>query len=111
MYSDMVNLVELIAEAADEFLKLALDPKAKVRNRGDVVFPAGSSSVKDNKDHFPINSKSQARNALSRANQFKKVPSWYKGSLTGFVQAVARKVKSKYPGIAVSKKSKKAGKG
>ena len=44
------------------------DPQAKIRNRGDVVFPAGSKYVNDDKDHFPINSKNQARNALARAN-------------------------------------------
>lgn len=87
------------------------DPKAKTRNRGTVVFPAESSSVKDDKDHFPINNEAQARNALARANQYSSVPSWYKGSLKSLVEAVARKVKSKYPGIEVSKKATKPGKG
>lgn len=87
------------------------DSKAAVRNRGKVVFPANSSSVKDKKDHFPINSAAQARNALARANQYSSAPEWYKGSLQSLVSAVARAVKSHYPSIDVSKKSEKPGKG
>jgi hypothetical protein len=78
------------------------DPKAKVRNRGKVVFPAGSSKIKDDKDHFPINSAAQARNALSRAGQYKSVPTWYKGSLTELKDAIKHRVKSEYPSIEVT---------
>jgi hypothetical protein len=83
----------------------------KSQKRGDCVFPHTSNKVKDNKDHFPINSESQARNALSRANQYSESPSWYDGSLQELVSAVARKVHSKYPDIEVSEASKKPGKG
>lgn len=100
----------LVKEAAKKDKK-KLDPKAKVRTRGTVVFPAESSSVKDHKDHFPINDADQARNALARANQYSKAPEWYRGSLQSLVNAVARKVKSKYPKIEVSKASRKPGKG
>ena len=86
------------------------DPKAKVRNRGTVVFPAESGKVKDDKDHFPINSAAQARNALARASQYKKVPKWYNGSLSSLVKAVQRKVKSKYSSIETTEKSAKPGK-
>lgn len=86
------------------------NPKARVRNRGDVVFPAESKSVKDDKDHFPINSKSQAQNALARANQYKSSPSWYTGSLENLVKKVASAVHKKYPGIEISEKAKKPGK-
>jgi hypothetical protein len=86
------------------------DPKADVRNRGDVVFPAKSKSVKDDKDHFPINSVAQARNALARVNQYSSAPSWYKGSLESLVKAVAGAVKRKYPSIKVSKAAEKPGK-
>jgi len=79
--------------------------KAKVRNRPNPVFDAKSKSVKDDKDHFPLGSAAQARNALARANQFDKVPSWYKGTLKGLKMAVARAVKKEYPSIEVSKKS------
>jgi len=98
---------ELVSEAA----KKKLNPKAKVRNKGKVVFPAESSRVKDKKDHFPINDADQARNALARANQYSKVPDWFKGTLKELVEAVARKVHKEYPGIKMTEKSKKPGKG
>lgn len=107
----MTYQVDIICKAAEKFYKLAKDPKAKVRNRGTCVFPAEHSSVNDDKEHFPINNEAQARNALARANQFSSAPSWYSGSLNSLVNAVARKVHGKYPGIEVSEASKKPGKG
>lgn len=83
------------------------DPKAAVRNRGEVVFPAESSKVKDDKDHFPINSKAQARNAISRGNQFSEAPEWYKGSAQDLVNAIIKAVKKKYPDMEISKEAKK----
>jgi hypothetical protein len=84
------------------------DPNAKVRNRGKVVFPAGSKKVKDNKDHFPINDANQARDALSRVAQYSSVPPWYDGTLEELQSAVRNAVKRAYPGIKVTtdKKSK-----
>lgn len=79
---------------------------AKKRHRGDVVFPHESPKVKDAKDHFPINSVAQARNALARANQYDKSPEWYKGSLKQLVNAVVKAVGKKYPSIEISKKAK-----
>lgn len=103
---------KLVSESFDEFLNEGKkDPKAKLRNRGDVVFPADSKSVKDDKDHFPINSLAQARNALARANQYSSSPSWYSGSLETLVKKVASAVHKKYPSIEVSKSAKKPGKG
>ena len=87
------------------------DPDAEVRNRGDATFSAGSKKVKDDKDHFPVNSKDQARNALARASQYDKKPKWYTGDLDSLVKAVQRKVKAKYPDIATTKKSSTPGKG
>lgn len=87
------------------------NPDAKVRNRGDVIFPADSKDVNDDKDHFPYNSEAQARNALSRANQYKEAPKWYNGSLTKLVKRVASAVKKKYKGIDVTAASSKPGKG
>lgn len=78
-----------------------------MRNRGKVVFPAESSNVKDKKDHFPINDADQARNALARAGQYSKVPSWYKGSLESLKEAVRRAVKKHYKDIDVEDKSSK----
>ena len=95
----------------DEILEEKRNPKAKVRNRGDVVFPAGSKNVTDNEDHFPINSKTQARNALARASQFDKSPPWYKGTLKSLVTKVQSAVKNKYKDIEVTKKSATPGKG
>ena len=91
-----------------EIIATGKDPKAKVRNRGTVVFPASSS--KDDKDHFPINDVGQARNALARASQYDKVPDWYNGSLQSLVSKVQSSVKSKYPSIETSEKSAKPGK-
>jgi hypothetical protein len=102
---------QMETSAIEEFLATAkkkdkkkLDPKAKVRNRGTVCVPA--ASAKDKQDHFPINSESQARNALARVHQYSSVPSWYNGSLKGLQDAVSRKVHSKYPGIGKSDKKK-----
>jgi len=83
------------------------DAKAALRNRGDVVFPAESAKVKDDKDHFPINSESQARNAIARANQFSEAPKWYKGSAQDLLNAVIKAVKNKYPNMEISKDAKK----
>ena len=88
-----------VAEVGINLAKV--NPKAKVRNRGNVVFPAGSADVKDNKDHFPYNNLAQARNALARVAQYKASPSWYKGSLAALQQKVRRAVKKKYPSIKV----------
>jgi len=79
------------------------DPKAEIRNRGDVVFSAESKSVKDDKDHFPINNKAQARNALARCHQYSSSPSWYLGSLDSLIKRVTSAVHKKYPGIKISK--------
>ena len=102
---------EQLEKIATNYEKLAaksekkkLDPKAKVRNRGTVCVPA--ESAKDKQDHFPINSESQARNALARVHQYSSAPEWYKGSLSGLQALVSRKVHSKYPGIKIEKKKK-----
>jgi hypothetical protein len=95
----MINRKNIMLEVA----KRKLDPKAGVRNRGNVVFPAGSSKVKDHKDHFPINNANQARNALSRVAQYSSVPPWYSGSLSELKSAVQGAVKRKYANIGVTK--------
>lgn len=78
------------------------DPKAKVRQRGDVVFPAGSSLVTDDKDHFPINNIAQARNSLARAGQYTSSPPWFKGSLDDLKAKIRSAVKRKYPSIDIA---------
>lgn len=81
------------------------DPKAAVRNKPNPVFDAKSSKVKDDKDHFPLGSVAQARNALARVNQYSKVPSWFDGSLEELKKKVASAVKKEYPSIEVTKKA------
>lgn len=99
--------VNFIRKLSEEFFKKSL----AAADRGVCVFPSTHSKVTDKKDHFPINSEAQARNALARANQFSSVPDWYSGSLQSLVNAVARAVSSKYESIDVSDKSRKPGKG
>jgi len=84
--------------------------KAKSRSRGKCVFQSDDSKVKDNKDHFPINSVAQARNALARASQYDKAPKWYDGKLTSLVSAVSKAVHKEYPSIDETEASKKPGK-
>ncbi len=101
--------IDELCNLAINFEKLAakkdLDPKAEVRSRGKVVFPAESPKVKDNKDHFPINDADQARNALARAGQYTKAPSWYKGTLESLKSSIQRAVHKHYPSIGKEKKS------
>lgn len=101
-YEDLAT--EALVVEAKKKEKKKLDPKAKVRNRGTVCVPA--SSAKDKKDHFPINSESQARNALARVHQYSAAPPWYNGSLKSLQELVSRKVHSKYKGIGKSDKKK-----
>lgn len=96
---------------SDQLLVLASQFTSLAESKSDAIFPANSPNVTDKKDHFPITSEAQARNALARANQFSSVPAWYKGSLQSLVSTVAKKVKAKYPSIEVSKAAKKPGKG
>jgi hypothetical protein len=105
-------MTEIVYEISpeEEINENKKNPKAALRNRGDVVFPAESSAVKDDKDHFPINSEAQARNALARASQYSSSPSWYGGSLDSLVKKVSSAVHKKYPSIKVSKAGKTPGK-
>jgi hypothetical protein len=97
------------ADQVENFL--ASFAATKQTQRGDAVFQSTHPKVKDNKDHFPINDADQARNALARASQYSSAPPWYSGSLESLVGAVQRAVKSKYPSIKTTPKSKKPGKG
>lgn len=106
--NDVLSMVdefeELVATAAKE--KKKLDPKAEVRNKKDPVVPAGRA--KDHKDHYPLGSIEQGRNALARVMQYTKCPPWWKGSLKSLQEAVSRKVHSKYPSIGKDKKKSSA---
>lgn len=100
--------IKKIAEQAEEFEKVAA---GKDKPRGEFIFPADHPKVKDNKGHLPLNTEGRGRNALARANQFSKAPKWYKGTLQEFINTVVRAVHKKYPGIEISDKAKKPGKG
>ena len=105
----MESILEGIQNILDEKQKGPEKKKAKSRSRGKAIFPYDSPKVKKDKppykDHFPINTEKQARNALSRVNQYKRVPPWYNGTLPQLKKAVAAAVKKAYPSIEVSKKS------
>lgn len=104
---------EDLAAKVDEIISMAAAEKKKPKGKekGKAVFPVGHPKVKDKKEHFPLNSAAQARNALARANQFSKPPEWFKGTVQELVNAVAKAVKKHYPSIDVSKKATKPGKG
>lgn len=94
-----------LSEAINQFLTLA-----KSAENSNFVFPATHPKVKDKEDHFPLSDLGQARNALSRANEYSSAPSWYEGDLKSLVEAVARKVHREFPSVEVSEKSHHPGK-
>jgi hypothetical protein len=78
-----------------------LDPKAKGRNRGKVIFPAEKS--KDHLDHYPINNIDEARSALRYAGKQKSAP-WYHGTVEEMQKAVERAVHRAFPALKSEKK-------
>jgi hypothetical protein len=72
---------------------------------------SSSSFIFPKERKFPIPDESHGRNALSRANQYSSVPSWYDGSLESLVKRVHSAVKKKFPGIETTPASAKPGKG
>ena len=94
----------LVKESLNSFLNEKEDPKAKIRNRGDVVLSADSKFVKDHADHFPINSSDQARNAWARVNQYDSSPGWFEGDLDSLKKKVKSAVTRKYPDIKINEK-------
>jgi len=99
----------LVKESLDSFLGEKEDPNTKVRNRGDVILSAGSKFVKDNADHFPINSSDQARNAWARVNQYDSSPGWYEGDLDSLKKKVKNAVTRKYPDIKINEEKVRKG--
>lgn len=99
--------VNFIRKLSEEFFKKSI----AAADRGICVFPSHHSKVTDKNDHFPINNERQARNALSRVNQFSSAPKWYSGSLESLVNSVVQAVSAKYENIEISDKSKNPGKG
>lgn len=74
----------------------------------DFIFPADSSSVNDNKGHFPIPDVEHGRNAIAQVNQYTSLPKWYEGkmNLKQLVEHVVNEVHKKFPSIEVSKDAK-----
>lgn len=74
----------------------------------DFIFPADSSSVNDNKGHFPVPDAEHGRNAIARVNQYSSLPKWYSGkmNLKQLVEHVVNEVHKKFPSIEVSKDAK-----
>lgn len=107
---DSEEIVGRALDALGESKLTEAEKLTKAQKRGDVVFKHESPKVTDDKDHYPINSEDQARNALARASQYKKAPKWYKGSLEALVKAVASAVHKKYPSIEITKAGKTPGK-
>jgi hypothetical protein len=70
-------------------------------SRGTCCLPAEHKRVKDGKDHFPVNSVSQARNALSRVMQYERVPKWFNGKLSTLRNIVKKRVHEEYPSINI----------
>lgn len=74
---------------------------ASTKSRGICCLKKTHKSVTDGKDHYPINSVSQARNALSRVMQHDAVPEWFSGTLQSLRNTVKRCVQKNYPSIEV----------
>jgi hypothetical protein len=114
-HHEEVDLLDLVIEkmAADAKKKAAKKPtkKTKSRTRPEPIFDSKHPKIKDNKDHFPIDTEARARNALARVNQFEKSPPWYDGSLESLVSTVTKAVRKKYKDIEISEAAKKPGKG
>ena len=75
---------------------------AECRSKPNPTFDSTNSKVNDNKDHFPIGTIEQARNAIARVNQYNTVPTWYNGTLTELKNKVINKVKRDYPSIEIT---------
>jgi hypothetical protein len=99
---DNLEDTEKLARDLQGKLEEKLDPEAEIRNRGDVVFDDKSPKVLDQKDHFPDNSVTQARNAIACVNQYSRVPKWYDGTLTELKEKVIKKIHKLYPSIEIA---------
>ena len=53
--------------------------------------------VTDDKDHYPINSTTQAKNLAQKINDLTEKPSWWKGTLNQLKNTVMKCIKQTYP--------------
>lgn len=97
--------IDVISNTLDKMAMALTYKRRKSLPDSDFVFPAKHPDVTDGKDHFPIDTRNRARNALARANQFGSAPSWYNGSLKNLKRTIAEKVKRRYPDIEVTERS------
>lgn len=95
-----------ICDAVDKVYKSNMVQDS--RPTTDFIFPADSTSVNDNKGHFPIPDVEHGRNAIARVNQYTSLPKWYEGNmnLKQLVEHVVNEVHKKFPSIEVSKDAK-----
>ena len=105
-----VSSLQKLSQKLSIILAAEKNPKAKIRNKSKAIFDNKNPKVKDDKDHFPIDTIGRARNALAQVKKYDKVPPWYSGSLKELQSAVTKAVKKEYPSIEVGydKKAKKA---
>jgi len=102
-----MSLEKAIDMMYEHFEKEAKKGKVKARNRPSPVFQSTHAKVTDNKDHFPLEDESQARNALAQVAKYTSAPKWWSGTVEEVKSAVRRRVKSKYPSINVTDGKKK----
>jgi hypothetical protein len=69
------------------------------KNRNNSIFTANHNKVLDDSDHFPINTVSEAKKAISRSKKYTEVPKWYDGSLSDLINTVVSAVNSKFPDL------------
>lgn len=99
--------LEKEASYLDSIIQKMAKEKPKYQKKGECIFSSDHPKVLDNKDHFPINTLDQARNALARVNQYEEAPPWYDGSLQSLLKTVVRAVQSKYEDMEVSEEASK----
>lgn len=95
----LLKLATLFEKQAKKEEEKGKDPDAAVRNRGaHVVFPHDSKHVKDDKDHYPMNTKEETLAAVAYANkqtETGKSPEWFDGSAAEFQKIIMEKAEKR----------------
>jgi hypothetical protein len=87
--------------------RLAFNIISAKKPQSKCAWPKSHRRVLDGRNHYPVKSVNQARNALSRVMQHDSVPEWFDGTLAQLRRGVINKVKSLYPSVDVKIKPKK----